>query len=248
VLFTALLLHRTLRRRFGAWPAALAAAFFVASPRRALRRKHRVQPDALALLLVAVAFVAFLAYAEAPGDPSHARRVLGLAVVATALAGLTKPTALHIGVAEAMLLLLIRPRALRRVAPWVAWSLALAVVGAWLLWAAGIHERTGLSFGTVSGGDSKFPAARDLLRPRTLTGDIVRVSLFWGIGLPGAISGGWALAAPSGRAGGVGAARRQRPAPRGVHALLEPRVARLALPPAHDLAWRLAARPRPPAT
>jgi 4-amino-4-deoxy-L-arabinose transferase-like glycosyltransferase len=191
VLFTALLLHRTLRRRFGAWPAALAAAFFVASP-AALFAGNTVQPDALALLLVAVAFVAFLAYAEAPGDPGHARRLLGLTLVATALAGLVKPTALHIGVAEAMLLLLIRPRALRRVAPWVAWSLALAVVGAWLLWAAGIHERTGLSFGTVSGGDSKFPAARDLLRPGRYW-DIVRVSLFWGIGLPGAISGGWLL-------------------------------------------------------
>ncbi|MCB9730952.1 MAG: glycosyltransferase family 39 protein [Deltaproteobacteria bacterium] len=189
VLFTAPLFYRTLRRRYGAGPAALAVAFFVASP-AALFAGTTVQPDSLALLLTTVAFVAFLAYAESPGDPRHARRVLGLAVVATALAGLTKPTALHIGVAEALLLLLIRPRALRSVAPWVGWGLALAVVGAWLIWAAGIHARTGLSFGTVSGGDSKFPAARDLLRPGRYW-DLARVSLFWGIGLPGALAGAW---------------------------------------------------------
>lgn len=191
LVLTALLLHRALRRRFGAGPASLATAFFLASP-AALFLGNSVQPDGLALLLTALAFVSFLAYAEAPGDPAHARRLLGLAVVATALAGLTKPTALHIGAAQALLLLLIRPRALRRVAPWVAWSLALAVVGAWLVWAAHIHERTGLTFGSVSGGDSKFPAARDLLRPGRYW-DLARVSLFWGIGLPGAISGGWLL-------------------------------------------------------
>jgi 4-amino-4-deoxy-L-arabinose transferase-like glycosyltransferase len=191
LVLTALLLHRTLSRRFGEGPATCAVAFFLASP-AALFLGNAVQPDGLALLLTAVAFISFLAYAEAPGDPVHARRLLGLAVVATALAGLTKPTALHIGVAQALLLLLVRPRALRRVAPWVAWSLALAVVGAWLFWAAGIHARTGLTFGSVSGGDSKFPTARDLLRPGR-GWDIARVSLFWGIGLPGAISGGWLL-------------------------------------------------------
>ncbi|MEZ4265893.1 MAG: glycosyltransferase family 39 protein [Myxococcota bacterium] len=189
--FCALLLHRTLRRRYGDGASLLATAFFLASP-AALFLGNAVQPDGMALLLTAVAFVSFLAYAEAPGDPAHARRLLGLAVVATALAGLTKPTALHIGVAQALLLLLLRPRALRRVAPWAAWSLALAVAGAWLFWAAGIHERTGLTFGSVSGGDSKFPAARDLLRPGRYW-DLARVSLFWGIGLPGAISGGWLL-------------------------------------------------------
>ena len=70
-------------------------------------------------------------------------------VLWTALAGLIKPTTLSIGVAQAIMAVLINGKVLRRPSLWMAWLLILAIVAAYLLHGAYLYKTYGYTFGIL---------------------------------------------------------------------------------------------------
>lgn len=159
IVLTSLALHRLLEQRSGG-VAALAGTLVFLSSGQAWLLSSRVTPDALSLALAVAGISTYVAYlAEGRGA------ALWLAATALALAVLQKPTALQ----SALLLLgwtaVLAPRRLRETRLWVASLGALALVVVWLAHGASLHAQTGLTFGVVSGGDTKFPALEHLLDP-----------------------------------------------------------------------------------
>jgi hypothetical protein len=171
----ALLLWHALRPRFGAGPAVLAFATFLTA-QSTLFLSTSVQPDSLSLLFYTAGFVCFLSWMG-----SGSRAALGAAAVATALSGLVKPTSLHLGVTQFLLVVALRRDALRQPLPWLSWAGVLAVNGAWLVHGAALHAEYGNTFGVVSGGDSKFPTPEMLLVPGQYWA-LLRTSITWGVG------------------------------------------------------------------
>ena len=161
LLFAMTALHRLLEARCG--PAgALAGVLVFACSGSAALLATRVMPDALCLAFALASLVPFVRYLE-QGRGS----ALLLAAAALALAGLQKPLALQIGMVQFGWAAVMAPRRLRESRLWFAWSAVLALVGAWLWHGRDLHTETGLTFGVVSGGDSKFPDVEHLLSPDT---------------------------------------------------------------------------------
>jgi 4-amino-4-deoxy-L-arabinose transferase-like glycosyltransferase len=183
VALAAAIVFAALARRFGP-RAGYAGLLAMLSAQGAVVISTSIQPDALALLAFTVGFVAFVAYLEAPG-----RGRLAIWVVATAVAGLVKPTTLELGVAQGVLVLLAHRDALRRPGLWIGWALVLAAVALFLLHARSLYTAYGNTFGVLSGGDSKLPSLDRLASPSTWVG-LVRYSIVWGIGVPGLIAAG----------------------------------------------------------
>lgn len=159
IVLTSLSLHRLLERRSGG-AGALAGALVFLSSGQAFLLSSRVTPDALSLALGMAGITTYVAYlAEGRGA------ALWLSALALALAVLQKPTALQ---AAGLLLAwtaLLTPYRLREARLWIASLGALAIVGAWLAHGAVLHSQTGLTFGVVSGGDTKFPRLEHLVDP-----------------------------------------------------------------------------------
>ncbi len=164
-----------LEARFGSAPALTALALMLGG-HGAVNLGTSIQPDPFGFALFAAGFVCFLRFVE-----NGRRRDLGAAAVFTALAGLVKPTLLQLGLVEVALVALRAPALFRRRDLWLAWGAVLAVVVAFLLHARHLHLVYGNSFGSISGGDSKFPRARDLVSPSTLL-SMVRMTIVWGTG------------------------------------------------------------------
>jgi hypothetical protein len=159
IVMATLSLHRLLEARSGPGPAFAAALVFLGGG-HAFLLGARVTPDATSLALAVsgtVAFVQFLATGRS--------RTLVLATVMTAIACLTKPTALQVGLLQFLWTLCLAPRRLREVRVWLAFAAVLAIVGAWTVHGAALHAETGLTFGVASGGETKFPTLRSLREP-----------------------------------------------------------------------------------
>ena len=172
----AAILFAALARRFGG-RAAYVALLATLGLQGTMVAATSIQPDPLALLAFTIGFVAFVAWLERPS-----RANLAAWIVATAVAGLVKPTTLELGIAQGVLVLIAHRPALRRPALWLGWAAIVAVVIAFLLHARSLYVAYGNTFGLLSGGDSKLPAASAIATPRPWI-DLVRFAIIWGVGV-----------------------------------------------------------------
>jgi hypothetical protein len=175
ILAAAWVVFAALRTRFGDAPA-LAALAFLLGGHGAVHLGTSIQPDALAFAFYVGGFISFLRFVE-----DERRGSLLAAGVLTALAGLVKPTLLQLGLVEVTLVALTKPRLFARRDLWIVWAVVLAIVVAFLLHARRLHFLHGNTFGSISGGDSKFPRPRDLVSPSTLLA-LARMTVVWGTG------------------------------------------------------------------
>lgn len=152
-------LHRLLEARAGPVGALAGALAFVSGGHAAVLGA-RVMPDATSTALALAGLTTYMRFL-ATGRGS----TLLLATVATTLGALAKPTALQIGPVEFVWTLLVAPRRLREPRVWLAFGTILGVVVLWLWHSRSLFLETGLTFGVVSGGDTKFPDLAHLLMP-----------------------------------------------------------------------------------
>lgn len=169
---------RALAKRFGDH-AGYGAMLAMLGHHGTIAMSTSIQPDALALLAFVVGFIAFL----------DGRWTLW--VVATAIAGLVKPTTLELGIAQ--FVIVVATHRLRDVKIWIGWAIVIAVVAGFMAYARTLFVDYGNTFGVLSGGDSKLPAASKLLAPATWT-ELARYAIVWGTGvlaIPAAIYLAW---------------------------------------------------------
>jgi len=178
MIFASLAIFYCLRKRFSLW-ASILGALSLLSFRGVVFLSTSVQPDALAFLFCVLSFVFFLDYIETPK-----RRTLLWYGLFTALAGLIKPTALSIGIAQGLMVLLINVHLLRRPLLWATWAAVLLVIAAYLLHAASIYKTYGYTFGILSGGDSKSPKLEHLIIP-WIYKDLIKQCILWGVNIFG---------------------------------------------------------------
>ena len=178
---TAIICFQEFRRRFGPWAGLMGGATILAG-QNAVFLATSVQPDAMSFAFYTIGLFAFLGYVE-----SGLRKFLLIAMLTTLLAGLVKPTSLHLGITQGFLVLLLQRSRLRDPALWIGWAVVVGIISAHLLHGAEIHRVWGNTFGIISGGDRKFPTIEMLLAP-TQYFSLVRNSLEWGIGWPGALA------------------------------------------------------------
>ncbi|WP_433505216.1 ArnT family glycosyltransferase [Pseudonocardia halophobica] len=108
-------------------------------------------PEATVLAFTLLALLAFCRWLQ------EDRPVwLVAAAGAVSLAGLAKPTSLHVGLVMALWLLLAARDRLRRPSVYLAGLAALVLPALWLRHASGLYETYGNTFGVISGGDDKF--------------------------------------------------------------------------------------------
>ncbi|MEZ6037985.1 MAG: glycosyltransferase family 39 protein [Planctomycetota bacterium] len=167
MLFTLLagwMLYLLLERRSGANGALAGLLVFLCSGSAPLLAV-RVMPDGLSLAAGLAGMLAFVHYL------ANGRLVALLAAVAAmTIAGLQKPLALQLGLVMFGWTVALRPARLRDARLWLGWLTIPAIVAAWLLHAASLHAETGLTFGVVSGGDTKFPDLPHLFDASTYGG------------------------------------------------------------------------------
>jgi hypothetical protein len=176
VLFAAFALHSLLAARSGARAALAGTLVFLVSG-QAWLLSSRVTPDALSLALAAAGVVTYLRYLA-----EGSWLALVLSALALAFAALQKPTALQAGLLLLLWTAVLARERLRELRLWVVAAAALALVVAWLVHGAVLHEETGLTFGVVSGGDTKFPGLAQLL---TLEFHLKLAKATWRYGLSG---------------------------------------------------------------
>jgi hypothetical protein len=181
VVLTAWVVYRHLLRRYGQVPAAIGMAGMLAS-RSIVQAATTVQPEALCLLLFAIAWFAFLDYVESG-------RTIDLVVYAAAgaTAMLVKPTAAQIGIASGLLILLVSPRSLRRRSLWIAWAVMVSALVLHMAHARTLYLEYGNTFGVLSGGDSKIPRLEHLLVPQLVARAAIN-SVMWGVGPVGMVA------------------------------------------------------------
>lgn len=159
MLVATLSLHRLLEARAGPAGALIGAMAFL-SGRNAMVLGTSVMPDATS---TALALAGLTAYARFLATGSGT--TLALAAVATTFGALTKPTALQSGLLLFLWAAVLAPRHLRTAKLWIALGSIVAVVALWLWHGHSIYRETGLTFGVISGGDTKFPDLEHLLMP-----------------------------------------------------------------------------------
>lgn len=174
-----------------------------------LRWGTAFMPEATVLAFTMLALLFFCRWLQ-----EDRGRWLAATAVAISLAGLAKPTALHVGLVMALWLVFAARDRLRRPTLYLAGLAALVAPVLWLRHAAWIHETYGNTFGVLSGGDSKFSTWQMLLGPDMYLGNLRSEVLFvYGVfGVPLALLGvAWlwkhrrgALAAPFLLAGALG--------------------------------------------
>jgi hypothetical protein len=150
------LMFAALARRFGdaAGYVGLLAAL---SMQGTVVASTTIQPDPLAFLAFTVGWLAFLDDLAAPS-----RRALATWILATALAGLVKPTTLELGLAQGAVVVFAHRAALRRPRLWLGWSRSSPSSSRTCSTRARSTLDHGNTFGVLSGGDSKLPTARAL--------------------------------------------------------------------------------------
>lgn len=153
------------------------------------RTSRAFMPESLSMLGALLAIERFVAHLQ-----DGRRRDLAIAGVAMAVAILTKPTALHLGLPLCVLALAHHgPGMLRRAGMWGFAAIALLPAAAWYWHAAAIHLEYGNTFGVISGGDSKWGDPSWWLRPDFYR-DLLRIDMNYGIGplaVPFVVLGLW---------------------------------------------------------
>ncbi|MCK5944863.1 MAG: glycosyltransferase family 39 protein, partial [Planctomycetes bacterium] len=156
-LWAAFSLHRLLELRAG--PAgALAGLLTFLTCGSTVLIATRVMPDALSQSLAVASLVAYVRFVA-----SGSRVALWTSMAALLFAALQKPLALQVGWIMFGWVALLAPRRLRDPQLWLGFAAVLATVAAWLLHGKALHDETGLTFGVLSGGDTKFPDLEHLL-------------------------------------------------------------------------------------
>ena len=173
-------LHRLLEARVGA-AGALAGALVFLTGGHAVVLGGRVQPDATSTALVLAGLTTYLRFLV-----TDSGLTLLLASVATALGALAKPTGLQIGFVQFLWTVMLAPRRLRELRVWLAFGSILGIVVLWLWHSRSLFLETGLTFGVVSGGDTKFPDLQHLLMP-DLHLQLLRTTGRYGFGVLGAL-------------------------------------------------------------
>ncbi|MCR9248637.1 MAG: glycosyltransferase family 39 protein [bacterium] len=160
ILGAAFALHRLLEWRTSPG-GALAGTLVFLTGAQAVLLGGRVQPDGLSTALVLAGGVAFLRYL---GNGS--RLSLWLAVAAVTFGVLQKATALQFVGLLGLWTLVLAPRRLREPRLWLGFALCLGTLAAWLWHGVCLHDETGLTFGIMSAGETKFPGQAQLLDRR----------------------------------------------------------------------------------
>ena len=186
IMMSSVVMFFCLHKRFSLYASTLGALSLLTF-RGVIFLSTSVQPDAFAFLFFTLSFSVFLDYLDNP-----CRRTLLWYVLWTALAGLIKPTTLSIGVAQAIMAVLINGKVLRRPSLWMAWLLILAIVAAYLLHGAYLYKTYGYTFGILSGGDSKSPKAEHLIIP-WLYKDLIKQAILWGVNILGVMGAAYLL-------------------------------------------------------
>ncbi|MBL8752455.1 MAG: hypothetical protein JNK15_04060 [Planctomycetes bacterium] len=157
----ALAAHRLLERR-AAPSGALAGLGVLLCCGSALILGARVIPDGTSFAFGMVGLCLFDRWLR-----TSARSALLAAALAVLVSSLQKPLSLQLGIVMFGWTLAWAPRKATHPLLWGSFALILLPVCQWLRHGADLHAETGLSFGVVSGGDSKFPDAAHLLDLRT---------------------------------------------------------------------------------
>jgi len=157
MLAAAIALHRLLEWRSGPGPAIAGCLVFLWGA-QAVLLGSRVQPDGLSTALSLAGIVAFLRYLSTGSGTS-----LWLAVAATTFGALQKATAFQTVGLMGLWTILLAPQRLREPRLWLGLTACIALFGAWLWHGMALYEETGLTFGVMSGGETKFPGSAHLL-------------------------------------------------------------------------------------
>ncbi|MCF7552717.1 glycosyltransferase family 39 protein [Pseudonocardia sp. WMMC193] len=147
-------------------------------------------PEATVMAFVVLALYLFCRWVQEDRFPL----LLG-AGAAASVAGMVKPTSLHIGLVMLVWLGIAAPRRLRRVSLYLVGVAALVAPALWLWHASSLYREYGNTFGVISGGDSKFGNLALWTSPEFYVGLARTEILFvYGVfGLPLALLGAYAL-------------------------------------------------------
>lgn len=153
-------LHRLLELRSGPVGAVAGLLTFLTCGSTVLVAT-RVMPDAFSLALTIASVMTFVRYLGSGG-----RAALWSSMALLAFGGLQKPLALQAGWILFGWTCLLAPRRLRDPQLWCGFVAVVGAVAAWLWHGHQLHQETGLTFGVLAEGDSKFPAVAHLLDPK----------------------------------------------------------------------------------
>lgn len=156
-MWAGLSLYRLLELRAGG-PGALAGLLTFLTCGSSVLVATRVMPDAVSLSLSVASLAAFVRYLV-----TGRRVALWLSMAALTFGALQKPLALQVGWILFGWAVFLAPRRLRDPHLWFGFSAVVMAVATWLLHARSLHEQTGLTFGVLGGGDTKFPDVEHLL-------------------------------------------------------------------------------------
>ena len=174
-------LHRLLEQRAGPTGALAGLLTFLVSGSSALLAT-RVMPDAFSLALSLASMTAFVRFLATGGS-----RKLWLSMALLALAALQKPPALQLGLVMFGWTVVLAPKRLREPQLWLGFAMVLSVVIAWLLHSKSLYDETGLTFGVIGGGDTKFPNLEHLLSAK-IHAQLAWTSLQYGLSAIGGVA------------------------------------------------------------
>ena len=153
--------HRLLERRAGPTGAVVGLAVLLCCG-STLILGARVMPDATSFACGMVGLLLLERWLR-----TSSRLAICFATLAIQASCLQKPLSLQLGIVMFGWTLAWAPRKSTHPLLWASFAMILIPVCLWLVHGAHLHAETGLSFGVVSGGDSKFPDAAHLFDPGT---------------------------------------------------------------------------------
>lgn len=185
---SAVVLFSTLRRQFSVSASALGVAAML-STRVIFLAATAVQPEALCLLLTTGAYWAWVRWSEEPSRRAWLVPYLFLGAVAC----MVKPTAVQLPLALAIPVLANARLRAHSIAFFTVSGTMAAALLLYFLHARSLYAESGNTFGILSGGDSKLPHLRHLLKAHLWAG-LFENNLRHGFGYVGALALAWSIA------------------------------------------------------